>query len=334
MLINDQAQFDHWLSQFDPELYVGIDTEFVRHNTFFPTLALIQISSLKETAVIDPLSVNIEALLLKLQSTSILKIFFSGRQDLEAIFHAYGILLHPVFDLQIACDFLNYREHVSFGELVKETCYVTINKEMQAIDWSVRPLLEEAINYAYNDAFYLIPMFKVLKRKLKLNKRYPWVWEESSRLLAQVADQGEMYFEKWFFDPASPKNALHKEMVLWREYYARFKNISRQRIYTNATIHETKDLPWKAIFEQEFYFQLKPHDKLQFRKKTMQLSKIAKKHGIPKRYLDFPCELVKWITRPKESNIFLESWRFEILKDEKLFPNKKRLAPLVHKTIL
>ena len=186
MFIEDQEHFDRWVLTFSPELYVGIDTEFMRDKSFFPKLCLFQISSTNQSVVIDALKVNIESLLEKLQEKKLLKIFFSGRQDLEAVFKAYGRLLFPVFDLQIACDFLAYRENISFAEIVSELCHITIDKQFQDRNWEERPLKEEVIQYACNDSKYLIPVYQTLKRKLKARALYQVICEESSFLLNLV----------------------------------------------------------------------------------------------------------------------------------------------------
>lgn len=319
MFINDQNSFDRWLLQFNPDFYVGIDTEFVRQNTFFPILSLFQISSITQTVVIDPLSVDITSLLKKLNdNASVIKIFFSGRQDLEAIFHQFGILLHPVFDLQIACDFLDYREHVSFAEVVLEICYEMIDKDQQKIDWSYRPLSAEAIQYAYNDAHYLIPIFKMLKKKLKMRHRYAWILEESSKLLDQIMDQGESYFEKKIFNPLSSCSSLQREMVLWRERYARFKNTPRKMIFSDMTVHiiKPKKLFWSPEIGQDFIHSLTPFAMLNFRKYMKLLFKIAKKYNIPKRYFFYPYDIINLIQNPFEKNIFLEGWRYYVLHTE------------------
>ena len=69
--------------------YIAIDTEFVRHNTYYAKVCLIQIAfktaNKKKILLIDPLEqgVNLEPLKKLLKKKSVLKIMHAGRQDLE-----------------------------------------------------------------------------------------------------------------------------------------------------------------------------------------------------------------------------------------------------------
>ena len=317
MFINDQKQFDHWFKSFNPSFYVGIDTEFTRTTTFFPILCLFQISTQQETVVIDSMAVNIQSLLEKINADPIIiKIIFAGRQDVEALFHQYNILLHPIFDLQIACDFLGYKENTSLAHIVLDICHKTINKHHQKIDWSQRPLTDDMIHYAYHDSHFLIPIYKELKKKLIEQQRYEWVLEESHNILTQVMDQGYDYFKKKIFHPKAKNLALKQEFVLWREYHARFHNIPRRRVFEDKTIHEIKptDIPWTPNISNDSYCCDQKIIPL-YLKKMKKIMKIAKKHSIPKRYFYYPMDIVKLIGCPFESNILLEGWRYELLKD-------------------
>ena len=88
--------------------YIAIDTEFVRQNTYYAKVCLIQIafkkSNKKKILLIDPLEqgVNLEPLKRLLQNKNTLKIMHAGRQDLEIFLHLFDFLPTPFFDTQIA----------------------------------------------------------------------------------------------------------------------------------------------------------------------------------------------------------------------------------------
>ncbi|NBT85488.1 MAG: ribonuclease D, partial [Alphaproteobacteria bacterium] len=69
----------------DSPEFVCIDTEFVRQTTYWPELGLIQIASLSEAVVIDPIpnNLSLSPLLPILRHHGIVKVFHSGRQDME-----------------------------------------------------------------------------------------------------------------------------------------------------------------------------------------------------------------------------------------------------------
>ena len=64
--------------------FVAVDTEFMRENTYWPDLCLIQIASPEEAAAIDPKAdLDMTPLLdLMVKNTEIVKVFHAGGQDL------------------------------------------------------------------------------------------------------------------------------------------------------------------------------------------------------------------------------------------------------------
>ena len=68
--------------------FVTVDTEFLRETTFWPKLCLVQIASMDEAAVIDPLAegMSLEPLFDLLANEAVMKVFHAARQDVE-IFH-------------------------------------------------------------------------------------------------------------------------------------------------------------------------------------------------------------------------------------------------------
>jgi ribonuclease D len=85
-----------------------MDTEFMRVNTFYPQLALIQINDGDAIYLIDPLEISEWETFTELMlSPSVLKIFHSCSEDLGVFAHHFGLLPAPLFDTQIANAFLN-----------------------------------------------------------------------------------------------------------------------------------------------------------------------------------------------------------------------------------
>ena len=91
--------------------FVAVDTEFMRENTYWPDLCLLQIASADEAAAIDPKADLDLAPLLELlvDNHEVLKIFHAGGQDLEIIHNLTGKTPQPLFDTQIAAMALGRR---------------------------------------------------------------------------------------------------------------------------------------------------------------------------------------------------------------------------------
>jgi hypothetical protein len=72
--------------------FVAVDTEFMRENTYWPDLCLIQVASVDEAAAIDPKAdIDLKPLLdLFVENEDVLKVFHAGGQDLEIIHNLTG----------------------------------------------------------------------------------------------------------------------------------------------------------------------------------------------------------------------------------------------------
>jgi len=84
--------------------FVAVDTEFMREQTFWPRLCLIQMAANGSEVLIDSLApgLNLTPLFELMVSERVLKVFHSARQDIEIVHHLAGVIPHPIFDTQVA----------------------------------------------------------------------------------------------------------------------------------------------------------------------------------------------------------------------------------------
>ena len=94
-IIRDNTTLKKFCKKCINEKVLAIDTEFIRENTYYPILSLIQIASDSFSAIIDPLSdIDLQPFWEILSNQKILKVFHAGRQDIEIFFNeGVGILL-------------------------------------------------------------------------------------------------------------------------------------------------------------------------------------------------------------------------------------------------
>ena len=160
---------------------LALDTEFIRKNTYFPDLCLIQIAYyVKSELTIYLIDTTNKELELKyffkiLNSRKIKKIIHSSSQDLEAFIGIKGCRkINNLEDTQLMCEFCG-DEQLSYSNTV--TKYMSIinfekDKNIQVSDWKKRPLTEEQIKYARNDVFYLIDLYNILFKILVIKHKY------------------------------------------------------------------------------------------------------------------------------------------------------------------
>ena len=87
--VKDTNHLAELCSKLNKSKFLAIDTEFIREKTYWPKLCLIQIYDGKEKVIIDPLEKNLdlEPFFKILNDTKIIKIFHSGRQDIEIFYN-------------------------------------------------------------------------------------------------------------------------------------------------------------------------------------------------------------------------------------------------------
>lgn len=224
--------------------FIAVDTEFMRENTYWPDLCLIQVASSEEAAAIDPLAdgIDLKPLLdLFVNNEDVLKIFHAGGQDLEIIHNLTGKVPHPLFDTQIAAMALGHGEQIGYSNLVESLLGHSLDKGARFTDWSRRPLDKRQIDYAIADVTHLATVFPRMVEKLKKTGRGAWLDEEMERL----ADSSSFAFppeDAWKRLKLPSRNPAVlgrlKALAAWRETEARSKNLPRGRIIKDDTLNE------------------------------------------------------------------------------------------------
>ena len=83
-LITQSAPLAELCERLSTADFVAVDTEFMRENTYYPLLCLVQIADDKEAAAIDPLAEGIDLKPLwdlLVHNEEVLKVFHAGGQD-------------------------------------------------------------------------------------------------------------------------------------------------------------------------------------------------------------------------------------------------------------
>ncbi|WP_140985274.1 ribonuclease D [Asticcacaulis tiandongensis] len=222
--------------------FITVDTEFMRETTYWPKLCLIQAASADHSAIIDPLSkdLDLKPFLDILTDPKILKVFHACRQDIE-IFYNLGAMPTPVFDTQVAAMAAGFGDQVAYDSLVRQVVKIEIDKGSRFTDWSRRPLSDQQLHYALGDVTHLAKVYPKLVDKLVAQKRYEWV-------AAEMADLTDPKLYNTSPDDAwkrlRPRKhstkymAVFKEVAAWRERVAQERDQPRGRILKDEGVDE------------------------------------------------------------------------------------------------
>jgi len=222
---------------------LAIDTEFMRTNTYFPKLALIQLSDGEQCWLIDVLEIDqfgpLKALL---EAPGLVLIFHAPGEDFEVLDHALSIVPNRIFDTQVAAGLVNIGYSMGYARLVAHVFDIELGKEDTRSDWMVRPLSERQKRYAADDVLYLHRLYKILSDQLAEQQRHSWLDEEMLGLLeiaAQRKKAADYYLRvkgAWRLQGSSL--AVLKNLCDWREATARSLDKPRSHIVKDNVLLE------------------------------------------------------------------------------------------------
>ena len=222
--------------------FITVDTEFMRENSYWPDLCLVQVASTDEAAAIDPKSEDLDLtplLNLLVNNENVLKVFHAGGQDIEIIFNLTGSTPHPLFDTQIAAMALGLGEQVGYQNLVESLLGKHLDKGARFTDWGRRPLDARQIDYAIGDVTHLATLFPKMLDKLRRTGRGEWLDQEMERI-ADPSNYLNDPAESWKRVKIASKKpdvlGRLKALAAWREIEARSKNLPRGRIMKDETL--------------------------------------------------------------------------------------------------
>ncbi len=250
-LIDDSAALANLCARLAAKPYVVVDTEFMRENSYWPELCLIQIADDEEAAAIDPMAPGIDMkplLDLLTENEEVLKVFHAGGQDIEIVYNLTGKTPHPLFDTQVAAMALGQGEQIGYSNLVDSYLGINVDKGARFTDWSRRPLDKRQIDYAICDVTYLSEIFPKMLEKLRKTGRGAWLDQEMERL-ADPENYHNDPDEAWQRVRISSRkpDALGrlKALARWREIEAQGKDLPRGRIIKDETLADLAANPPK-----------------------------------------------------------------------------------------
>ena len=205
---------------------LGLDTEFMRTDTFSPKLALVQLEIDGEIALVDPLAdLDTAALATRLSDPATLSLMHSAGEDLDALAPMVPAGLGRLFDTQIAAAFAGLGYGLGYQKLVLALTGIEVDKGETRSDWLRRPLSASQLAYAAQDVVHLPFVHARLGERLAERGYAGWHAEDCQRMLDR-ARQREIDPEpqtayRMAAEWPREHQARLRRALLWREHQAR-----------------------------------------------------------------------------------------------------------------
>ncbi len=247
---------------------VALDTEFIRTQTYFAELGLIQLAIPGAIALVDPLEAEVAIELVPLLGDpGTIKIVHSASEDLEVLGHALGQVPEPLFDTQVAAVLCGYEQPPSYQKLVQAELGVALDKHATRTDWLQRPLDAEQIRYAAEDVEHLHALHQRLQRQLDELGRSDWLAEDCARAVARARDPGDPYphLKLRSIERMSPMQQQRLwRLLVWRDQEALQRNRPKRWILDNPVAMRAAVLenPTRAQLEAAVAADGKPSSRL------------------------------------------------------------------------
>ena len=340
-MIQTDQQLCDFLASIKSQTHLAIDTEFKRVDTYYPILCLVQIATQSNTDCIDILAIeDLEPLFDKLYQQDSVWIVHSARQDIEALYYLSNRLPHQLFDTQIAAHFLNHPAQISYQKITEILQGVLLDKAYTRLDWTTRPLPEEAIEYALDDVLYLLKNYVQLLDQLIIEQKLDWLMADGHDLsnIDLYLPNLDQAWQKIKGLSRLPKSTHQKaaQLAAWRESQAVNKNKPRKWIMTDEQLidYSTNKAKLSDKAKASFNEFLSQHSNLvetrieigshqpptkseKQQKNQLQklIQKIAVQYNLDETLIANGKALMKYI-RGDQSVKFLSGWRHHILKEE------------------
>ena len=252
--IDQRDALDRWLAELPDGAVVGMDTEFMRRNTFYPQLALLQLGWQGRYALIDPLAFDLaDALHPTLHGGGAVTVMHSAGEDLETLAPLLPGGPRTLFDTQIAAAFVGMGLGVSYRALVAELCGVDLDKGETRSDWLQRPLTDSQRLYATLDVVYMDSIHAQLSERLHQRDRSAWHAEDCERLKHRAgAREGEAQPQRAMRGAAewTPRQqAMLRRVLLWRDRTARTLDRPRPWLLEDALVMSLAQHPPGTLAE-------------------------------------------------------------------------------------
>lgn len=258
---------------------VALDTEFMRVDTFYAQVGLVQISDGEQTYLLDPLAINEwQPLIDLLTNAKVTKVLHACSEDLDLLHHWLGVVPTPLADTQVAAAFVGHGLSMGLQNMVQTLLGVELEKGETRSDWLQRPLTDSQCHYAALDVALLLQCYDKLLVSLEAQGKLTW-FTEDMQMLAQPKidmlpeDAYQTVKNAWRFNGED----LYQLRCLaqWREEQARSLNKPRNFVVKDPSLIDIVQRKPKQMQSLSQIHDMRPSSLRRYGKAMLQQLKLA-----------------------------------------------------------
>ena len=222
---------------------VALDTEFIKRDTYYPRLALVQLNIGDHIYLLDAPQLQLADFWEALRKVDV-AIWHACGEDLGIFYLLSGCPpLTNIFDTQIALSYLTGQLQMGYQQALDDQLDMHIDKEQSQSDWLQRPLSDEQEQYAIDDVRFLPALYLSLEYELKKQGLYEYVWEDCQLYAgdlydAQNVEDEQMYLTMADYRYTAEQMAILQAVATWREELARSTNQPRTFVIKKQAVRE------------------------------------------------------------------------------------------------
>lgn len=243
----------HWVTDFDgleaclDDLEgcerIALDTEFIKRDTYYPKLALIQINTGDDIYLIDAPKLDLTEFWIVLEEMPLM-IWHACGEDL-GIFYLLSECpaLTNVFDTQIALSYLTGQLQMGYQQALSEELAIDVAKGESQSDWLARPLSHDQEQYAIDDVRYLLSLYDILQQQLVKKGLVDKVTEDCQLYAKELYESANVeddatYLAMADFRYTGQQLAVLQAVSAWREALARATNQPKTFILKKQAVRD------------------------------------------------------------------------------------------------
>lgn len=241
--VREQYQLEEVIDALKTCGRVALDTEFIKRDTYYPRLALVQLNVGEHIYLLDAPQLQLGEFWQALTEVDV-AIWHACGEDLGIFYLLSGCPpLTNIFDTQIALSYLTGQLQMGYQQALDEQLDMHIDKEQSQSDWLQRPLTDEQEQYAIDDVRFLPALYLSIEHALKSTGLYDYVWADcqlyaSELYETQHVEDDAMYLTMADYRYNSQQMAILQAVATWREQLARSTNQPRTFVIKKQAVRE------------------------------------------------------------------------------------------------